>query len=222
MKKVIITGSTGMVGKGVLLECLEDSRIKEVTIINRSTLHIKNKKLKEVILKDFKDLPDLAPDFSSYDACFYCMGISSAGMSEEKFSAITYDITKIFVDYCHSQNPDMVFNYVSGEGTDSSEKGKLMWARVKGKTENMMLSKGFKDAYAFRPMIILPEKGVKSGTKLYQFFYVIARPFFPLLRKMKNVTTSSKLGQAMINTLFFPQEQKHLENLGINDLSSKH
>lgn len=219
MKKVIITGSTGMVGKGVLLECLDHPQIEKVLIINRSPLGIQHAKLEEILLADFSEIADLKDDLQGYDACFYCMGVSAVGMPEEKYYQITYTTTEAFADVLYELNPNMVFNYVSGTGTDSSEKGRLMWARVKGKTENMILNKGFKDAYAFRPGVILPEKGIQSKTGWYNTMYTITKPLFPLLKKWKLVTTTTRVGQAMINTLFTPTDKKILENVDINELA---
>ena len=144
---------------------------------------------------------------------------TSLGLSEEKYADITYTMTAALASVLYGLNPQMVFNYVSGTGTDSSEKGRGMWARVKGRTENMVLNMGFKDAYAFRPGAILPEKGVKSKTGWYNALYVLLRPLYPLLRKMKSVTLSSNVGKAMINSVLYPQEQKHLENTDINLLA---
>lgn len=219
-KRVIITGASGMVGKGVLLECIDDHRIEEILIINRRSIHFSHSKVKELLLPDFSMLAEVEAQLMNYDACFYCMGISAAGMSEEKYTHITYSITKEFVDILYHLNPKMVFNYVSGEGTDSSEKGRMMWARVKGSTENIVLNKGFKDAYAFRPGFIIPEKGVTSKTKLYQTFYTILKPVFPLLKKMKSVTTTTIVGKAMIQTVFFPSHKKVLRNKDFNTLVS--
>ena len=221
MSKVIITGSTGMVGKGVLLECLDNPKIEEVLIINRRTLGMQHPRLKEVLLADFSTVESIKDQLEGYDACFYCMGVSSVGMSEEQYTTITYDVTKAFVDVLYELNRDMVFIYVSGTGTDSSEKSRIMWARVKGRTENMVLNKGFKDAYAFRPGAIIPEKGIKSRTGWYNTMYVIMRPFFPMMKRSKNITTTTKLGQAMINVLFSPASEKHPENVDINAFASK-
>ncbi len=219
--KAIITGTTGMVGKAVLLECLESNHVEEVLIINRSPIGMEHPKLKEIIHKDFADISPIKGQLGGYDACFYCMGVSAIGLSEADYTHITYNMTKEFAMTLHQLNPDMVFNYVSGTGTDSSEKGRVMWARVKGKTENLVLNQGFKDAYAFRPGAILPEKGVKSSTFWYQAIYDITRPIFPLFRKFKIAVPSSKLGQAMINSVRFPQELKFLENKDIDELGSK-
>ena len=216
---VIITGSTGMVGKGVLLECIDGDRIENILIINRNPLNLTHPKVKEIIHKDFSEFTSIKEQLVGYNACFHCMGVSSAGMSEQKFNYFTYTMTKALASTLYQINPDMVFNYVSGTGTDGSEKGRIMWARVKGKTENMILKMGFKDAYMFRPGAIIPEGGIKSRTPLYNALYILLRPFFPLLKKMKSVTTTRKLGMAMINVIFNPQPLKHLEGKNINQQS---
>lgn len=214
--KVIITGSTGMIGKGVLLECIDDPAVEQVLIINRNSVGISHPKVQEIIHQDFADLSAIKSQLTGYDACFHCMGISAAGMSEEKYTKITYGMTKELASTLYSSDPEMVFYYVSGAGTDSSEKGNSMWARVKGKTENMILNMGFKDAYAFRPGAIIPERGIKSRTAWYNFFYFIFRPLFPLMKKMKSVTTTTTIGRAMINLVNHPQGEKHLEGAQIN------
>ena len=174
--KVIITGATGMVGRSTLNECLANDKVKEVLAINRRRLGIKHPKLKELIHSDFMNFSDAVEHFKGYDACFHCMGVSSAGVNEEDFSKLTYNITSQLVDTLFEVNPNSVFNYISGAGTDSSENGNVMWARVKGKTENYILNKGFKDAYMFRAGAIIPEKGIKSGTPLYNFLYMVLKP----------------------------------------------
>lgn len=208
-----------MVGRGVLLECLESPRIEKVLIINRTSINLKHPKLEEIILKDFLQVSSIKEKLHGYDACFYCMGISVLGLSEEEYTKITFATTKLFADVLFQINPNLVFNYVSGRGTDSTEKGRVMWARIKGKTENLILSKGFKDAYAFRPGAIIPEKGVKTKTKLYNVLYAIMTPFFPLLKLSSSTTTSSSVGQAMINSLFYPTTNKILEPVDINSMA---
>lgn len=217
---VIITGSTGMVGKGVLLECLDSPKVENILVINRSSLQMQHPKLKEILLKDFTQLATVSDQLLGYDACFFCMGVSVLGLNEEKYTQITLGIIKVFTNLLYQINPRMVFNYVSGTGSDSSEKRRSMWARVKGRTENYILQKGFKDAYMFRPGAIIPERGIKSRTNWYQVFYVVMRPFFDLLKKSKNVTTTSKIGWAMINSVENPQTLKHLENKDINALAN--
>ena len=217
--KVIITGSTGMVGKGVLLQCLEDNRIKKILLVNRTSIKLNNPKIKEIICDNFLNLADYEKDFIGYDACFHCMGISVVGSSDKYYKTTTYDITKIITDLVFKGNKNAVFNYVTGEGTDSSEKGPIRWARIKGKAENYILQKGFKDSYMFRAGIIIPEKGIKSRTKIYNLFYVLMRPVYPILKLLPFITTTSKLGNAMINTLFFNHKKKIINNIHINKIS---
>ena len=221
MKEVLITGSTGMVGRSVLMECMESDKVDKITILNRGPIGFEHPKIKEILLNDFSQIETIRPDLDNFDACFHCMGVSALGMSKENYTHITYTLTKKLTDLMFELNPDMVFNYVSGIGTDSSEKGSSMWARVKGKTENYILNKGFGDAYMIRLGAILPEKGIKSKTGWYNALYVILRPLFPLLKKSSNFISTTAFGQAMINTLFFPQEKKYLENKDLNMLALK-
>ena len=217
--KVIITGASGMIGEGVLLECLESKTIEKVLVINRSTLNRRHPKLEEVLLKDFAQVDSIKENLKGYDGCFFCMGTSAVGKSEAEYTQITYGTVAAFTDVLFDLNPEMVFNYVSGQGTDSTEKGNVMWARVKGKTENKVLNKGFKNAYAFRIGVVIPEKGIKSRTNWYQFFYTIMKPFYPLLKKSENITTTTKVGLAMINSLTKPSANKLLGNREINELA---
>jgi hypothetical protein len=219
MKKVIITGTTGMVGKGVLLECLNSPHIEKVLVVNRSSLQMQHPRLEEILLPDFRNVRAIKDQLKGYDACFFCMGVSVIGLSEEEYTRITLDTTKAFADVLYECNPQMVFNYVSGTGTDSTEKGRTMWARVKGRTENMIFARKFKDAYAFRPGLIIPEKGIKSKTFWYNAVYVLFRPLFPLLKRSKHITTTTRVGLAMINSLRFPGDKKILENKDINRLA---
>jgi len=219
--KVIITGSTGMVGRSTLNECLRNEKVEQVLIVNRKRLGLVHPKLTEVIHADFTNFSPLVDHFKEYDACFHCMGVSSIGMDESQFNTLTFGITKSLADACFTASSSMVMNYVSGTGTDSTEKGKTMWARVKGKTENYILNKGFKDAYMFRLGVLLPEDGIKSSTGWYRIMYVIMAPLFPVLKRMMSVTVSSLFGKAMINTLLYSQPNKHLENKDINALAHK-
>lgn len=218
--KAIITGATGMVGKGVLLECLESPQVESVLVITRTATGIRHNKMKEIIHQDFYDWSGVRQDLKGYNACFFCLGVSAMGLNEEQYAKITYSLTVNFAETLLSLNPDMVFNYVSGAGTDSSTQGRSMWARVKGKTENAILNMGFKDAYAFRPGLILPEKGVKSRTEWYNTFYRIMQPLFPVLKKLSFVTTSTKVGQAMIQTALNSYGKKHLGNKDINSFAN--
>lgn len=199
---VIITGATGMVGKGILLECLDHSSIENVLVIGRSPLKMRHPKLNELIHMDFSDFSEVRDQLTGYDACFFAMGVSSSGMKENEFKHITYDLTLGLAQELVKINPRMTFNYVSGKGTDSTEKGKVMWARVKGKTENDLLNLGFKQAFMFRPNAIIPLRGIKSKTKLYQFMYDY---FLWMIKLMKiispnSVVNTTQLGLAMINS----------------------
>jgi nucleoside-diphosphate-sugar epimerase len=220
MSNVLITGASGMIGKGVLLECIKIPLIKSITLINRSPIDVQNPKIREIILQDFMEIDSIKNQLQDIDACFHCMGVSAMGMNEMQYTRLTFDITKKLADACFELNPKMTFNYVSGAGTDRSEKGRQMWARIKGKTENYILARGFAKSYMFRPGLIIPENGIKSRTKLYQRMYTILRPVFPVLKKMNSVTTTTKIGQAMINTLIKPKyDFVQIDNQRINTLA---
>lgn len=203
MIKVIITGATGMIGRGVLLECLAHEYVGEVLVIGRSSVQIVNQKLKEIIHKDFSDFETIKDRLKGYDACFFCLGISSSGLSEKQYRIITYDYTLSLAKALLGIKPDITFNYVSGEGTDSTEKGRMMWARVKGKVENDILKLGFKQAYMFRPGIIIPLKGIKSKTKVYQFMYDYFLWVVKVIKKLapNSVVNTTQIGIAMINSV---------------------
>lgn len=198
--KVIILGATGMVGRGVLLECLDHPDIDSIMVLGRSSCGVDNPKLREIIHQDFFDYSEIENDLSGYDACFFCLGISAAGMSEKKYHHLTHDLTLDAAEILVEQNPHMTFCYVSGAGTDSTEKGRVMWARVKGATENHLLELPFKAAYMFRPGYIQPMKGIRSKTRIYQTLYSLVGPLYPMLKTLfpQQVTTTEKLGQAMI------------------------
>ena len=219
--KAIITGATGMVGKGVLLECLDHKEITEVLVIGRNPVDVQHPKLKELIHKDFSDFSNATSKLKGYGACFFCMGVSSVGMKEAEYKHLTYDLTLALAKELVQLNPDMTFNYVSGVGTDSTEKGKTMWARVKGKTENDLLSLGFKQAYMFRPGAILPLRGIKSRTKMYQFMY----DYFTWLLKIvktispNSIVTTTQIGLAMINTVLKGYPEKIIHPKDILELS---
>jgi len=220
MSNVLITGATGMVGKGVLLECIRHPQINSITLISRSLVDIQDPKIKQILLDDFLQIDTIRSHLGIIDGCFHCMGVSAVGMSEEQYTWYTFEITRKLADLCFDLNPHMTFNYVSGLGTDSSEKGRQMWARVKGKTENYLLAKGFDKSYMFRPGLIIPEKGIKSRTRLYNQLYSILKPLFPLLKKMNSVTTTTKIGQAMISSLLEPRYAfVYLENKTINKIA---
>lgn len=211
--KVIITGATGMVGEGVLLECLENTAVKEVLMINRRPSPINHSKLKELIVPDFIKL-DESPLLSSYDACFYCAGVSSVGMNEHKYTFVTYDTTLIFAQKLAKLNPEMVFTFVSGSHTDSSEKGKIMWARVKGKTENALMKLSFKGAYNFRPGFMRPFEGQKNVKALFKPIIWVFPHLFP-----KKSLTLKQVGQAMINAVQNGYPKQVLEIADIAELA---
>lgn len=221
MIDVLITGTTGMVGKGVLLECINNPQVKTIILINRSPIDVQSPKINEIILKDFMEIEKVSEQLKGIDDCYHCMGVSAMGLSEEQYTELTFGITQKLADFCFTINPEMTFIYVSGEGTDSSEKGRQMWARVKGKTENYILAKGFKNAVMFRPGFIIPENGIKSRTKLYQRIYTLMSPFFPLLKKLSSITTTTKIGRAMIAVTLNPIENiTHLNNKQINKIAA--
>ncbi|MEK3660241.1 NAD-dependent epimerase/dehydratase family protein [Paenibacillus sp. FSL R5-0744] len=196
--KVIIFGATGMVGQSALRECLMDDRVQEILTIGRKKTEHQHTKLRQIQLSNVAELSSIEHEITGYDACFFCLGVSSAGMKEEEYKRVTYDIALSAGTTLARLNPQMTFVYVSGSGTDSSEKGRSMWARVKGKTENDLLKLPFKDAYMFRPGVILPLYGIQSKTKVYQIFYDVMKPLYPMLKKLNSVITSEQLGRAMI------------------------
>jgi len=197
---VVIFGATGMVGQGVLRECLLDPEVQSVLAIVRSATGRQHPKLRELVHKDFLDFSTVEDQLSGLDACFFCLGVSSAGMSEEKYRRITYDITIAAARTLAPLNPGMTFIYVSGAGTDSTERGRSMWARVKGQTENALLSMPFGAAYMFRPGVIVPLHGIKSKTRAVQLFYTLSGPVLPWLQRHwpNQITTTEKLGRAML------------------------
>jgi uncharacterized protein YbjT (DUF2867 family) len=219
--KVVITGATGMVGKGVLLECLDSREVDSVLLINRRSIDMNHPKLEEIVHNDFYDLSSIENQLIGYDACFFCLGVSAYRMSEEDYSKITYDLTLHFANTLLKLNPEMTFCYVSGQGTDSTEKSRMMWANVKGKTENALLALPFKKAYMFRPGFIQPMRGIKSSTKMYNTMYAIVKPFTPVLKSLfpKSITNTDKVGKAMINCVKIGYNKTHLENKDINQLA---
>jgi uncharacterized protein YbjT (DUF2867 family) len=217
--KVIITGSTGMVGKGVLMECLQNNAVSEIVVINRTSLKIEHPKLKEIIHPNFLDFSSITAHLKGFDACFHCMGVSSMGISEEKYHKFTFGVTENLATTLYAINPLMTFIYISGQGTDSTEKGKSFWARIKGKTENMLFNLGFKNAVAFRPGAIIPGKGIKSKTAWIHVMLAVFKPLFPLIKKLDSVTTTENIGLAMINVVKNSVTIKIVDNKEINKLA---
>jgi uncharacterized protein YbjT (DUF2867 family) len=217
--KVIITGSTGMVGEGVLHECLQHPDVESILVINRKPCGITHPKLKEIIHVDFFNLLPIESGLSGYSACFFCAGVSSVGMKEPEYTRVTYELTMNFAQTISKLNLDMTFCYVSGAGTDSSEKGRLMWARVKGKTENDLMKLQFKNVYAFRPAFMKPTKGQKNVPTFYKYIlwlYPVLHAFFP-----QYFGTLSDVGLAMINCTASGVGKKVLEAEDIAGLAKE-
>lgn len=208
--KVIITGATGMVGEGVLFECLQNASVSEVLIINRRHYEMQHPKLKELLVPDFFKLSDFAAQLTGYDACFFCAGVSSVGKKKGEFTKLTYDTTMAFAKALLEVNNNMVFTYVSGAGTDTSEKGRLMWARVKGKTENDLAALGFRGEYNFRPGIMYPFEGQKNWKKAYKWLAKIIKMLAP-----KKVLPIGEVGKAMINcvTIGYPKNVLEIKDI---------
>jgi uncharacterized protein YbjT (DUF2867 family) len=215
---VLVFGATGMVGQGVLRECLLDPEVGAVVAIGRSPTGRKHDKLRDLVTPDLFDLSAFAADLRGFDACFFCLGVSSAGMSEPDYRRVTFDLTLAVARFLAPLNPGMTFVYVTGAGTDSSGKGRVMWARVKGETENALLRLPFKAAVMFRPAGIVPLHGVRSKTRLYRLAYTLTRPLWPMLYAAfpQFVTTSEKLGRAMLAVAKRGAPKPILESRDIN------
>jgi uncharacterized protein YbjT (DUF2867 family) len=215
--KVIITGTTGMVGEGVLFECLANPAVEQVLMVNRKPYALTHPKLKECIIPDFMKLDNFTAQLTGYDACFFCAGISSIGMKEEEYNHITYELTMNFATKLAGLNPNMVFTYVSGAATDSTEKGKVMWARVKGKTENALMRLPFKKAYNFRP------GGMKAtaGQKNLKGWYPVVAFLYPMFRVLmpNSVSTLQEVALAMINCVSKGYSKQILEVKDIKELA---
>jgi uncharacterized protein YbjT (DUF2867 family) len=218
--RVIIFGATGMVGQGVLRECLIDPGIDRVLVVGRSPTGMRGAKLTEITHGDFTDYSAIEPQLAGFDACFFCLGVSSIGMTEERYRHLTYDITLAAATTLARLNPQMTFIYVTGAGTDSTEKGARMWARVKGKTENDLLKLPFKAAYMFRPGAIQPLHGVMSKTAWVQAIYTATWPLWSVLRRIspRLVTSTEQMGRAMIHVAREGYPRKVLEMEDINSV----
>ena len=216
--RVMITGTTGMIGEGVLMECLANPQVAAVLSVSRKPTGMMDPKLKEFIVPDFLKLSDDEENLRGYDACFFCAGVSSIGMNESDYNRITYDTTIHFAKVLVDQDPQMTFIYVSGAATDSSEKGRLMWARVKGRTENALLNMPFKRVYNFRPGLVKLAPGQKNALTLYKYFAWL----FPLLKVVlpNGTSTMQQVGRAMINSVLFGYEKNVLEVKDINKLGA--
>jgi uncharacterized protein YbjT (DUF2867 family) len=210
---VLIFGATGMVGQGVLRECLLDPNVQLVQTIGRNATGQQNPRLREIVHKDLSNYATIEDNLSGFGACFFCLGVSASGMTEEAYTRITYGITIAAAETLCRLNPKMTFIYVSGAATDSSEKGRMMWARVKGKTENALLRMPFAAAYMFRPGFIEPAQGETSRTKLYRVLFTIAKPLLPLLRRVfpNQILTTEQIARAMLNLVTHPYPKHILE-----------
>jgi uncharacterized protein YbjT (DUF2867 family) len=219
----ILFGATGMVGQGILRECLVDPDVQQILSIARAPSGRHDPKLRELLHTDFFNYSAIEPQLTGFDACFFALGVSSAGMDEAKYKRLTYDLTLAAATTLARLNPQMTFLYISGAGTDSTEHGRTMWARVKGKTENDLLKLPFRAAYMFRPAVIQPLHGIRSKTRLYQIFYSVFNPILPLLKSSfpQYVTTTEQLGRAMLNVARNGYPKPILESKDINSLESR-
>jgi uncharacterized protein YbjT (DUF2867 family) len=216
---VLIFGATGMVGQGVLRECLLDPDVQVVQTVGRTPTGLKHPKLREIVRSDLLDYTEIESALRGFDACFFCLGVSSTGMSESEYERVTYAVTMAAAQTLSRLNPGMTFIYVSGAGTDSSEKGRVMWARVKGKTENALLRLPFKAAYMFRPGAIQPVYGARSKTPAYRVVYSLAKPVLSLLRRLfpRHILTTEELGRAMLLVAKSGARKTILESSDIRD-----
>jgi uncharacterized protein YbjT (DUF2867 family) len=217
---VLIFGATGMVGQAALLECLRDPGVQQVTTVGRSVTGRKDPKLREIVHGDLLNYSYVETQLRPFDACFFCLGIASAGMSEADYSRITYGIAAAAAETLARLNPRMTFIFVSGAGADSTEQGRVMWARIKGKAENAVLRQPFKAAYVFRPGVIQPLDGIRSRTALYRILYVVMRPLIPILRWAfpNMILTTREIGQAMLVAVRKGAPKKVLESGDIRAL----
>jgi uncharacterized protein YbjT (DUF2867 family) len=221
--KVVLFGATGMVGQGVLRECLLDPDVETVLAIVRSSSLPQHDKLREIVQHDLSDLSAIENRLSGYDACFFCLGVSSVGMNEETYRRVTYDLTVSVAKILAKLNSTMTFIYVSGAGTDSTERGRSRWARVKGRTENALLQLPFKAVFLFRPAYIQPLDGIRTKTRLYGAAYALMRPLYPLWKMLfpNYVTTTECVGRAMLGVTRRGFLKPVLENRDINVMCAK-
>jgi len=221
--KVLIFGATGMVGQGVLRECLLAPDVENVVVIGRTSVGILHPKLSELIHADLFDYNAIESELQPFDACFYCLGVSSSGISEATYTRLTFDLTMSAAQTLSRLNPQMRFVYVSGAGTDSTEQGKSMWARIKGRTENALMRLPFKAVYLFRPGVIQPLHGARSKTVQYQLIYSLFNPLLPLLRRLmpSTILTTEVMGQAMLAVTRSGSPKQILEARDINEIAKK-
>lgn len=221
--KVLIFGATGMVGQGVLRECLAAPDVTAVQTVGRAATGVRHDKLREVVRPDLTDLAPVAGELAGFDACFFCLGVSSFRMPEAEYTRLTYDLTMGIAQVLAPINPGMVFAYVSGTGTDSSEQGRIMWARVKGRTENALRRLPFRAVYLFRPGAIVPMNGERPRAAAYRYLAPVLSPLLPLARSLfpDSVTTTEAMGRAMLNAVRRGAPQPVLEPRDINALAAR-
>jgi len=222
--KVILLGATGMIGQGVLRECLSDPGVEAVVALGRGPSRASHPKLRDLVAPDLLDLAPHAAALGGFDACFLCLGVTSAGLAEAEYRRITRDLTVGVASQLARLNPGMTFTYVSGAGTDATERGRSMWARVKGETENALLRLPLRRAYMFRPGLIQPLHGIRSRTPSYRVVYAILAPLFPLLHRLlpDHLTTTERLGRAMLAAARHGAPRQVLEVRDINGLAGAH
>lgn len=220
--KVIVFGATGMVGQAVMRECLADARVTDVLVVGRSRARVSSPRVTQIVHQDFLDFGSIAPELTGYDACFFCLGVSAAGMSEPAYRRVTYFVTMAAARELAEQNPSMRFLYISGAGTDSTEHGRLMWARIKGETENAVLSLPF-HGYALRPGYIQPMHGVRSRSALYRNMYRITGGLYPVLSRVagKYVIASDDLARAMLAVAAHGTPKRILESSDLLELAGR-
>lgn len=218
--RVLLFGATGMIGQGVLRECLRDPQVTEVVALVRRPTGQTHAKLRELIHGDFFDYRTIEADLAGFDTCFFCLGVSAAGLGEAEYSRLTHDLTLAAAETLARLNSAMTFVYVSGAGTDSTERGRTMWARVKGRTENDLWRLPFKAVYLFRPGLIQPLHGIRSRTGWYRLIYCLLRPLFPILRALApdSFTTTERMGWAMLRVASEGAPRAVLETVDINRL----
>lgn len=218
--RVILFGATGMVGQGVLRECLLDPGVERVLAVGRTATPQREEKLHDLVVANFLDFSAVERELSGYDACFFCLGITSAGMTEADYRRVTYDFALAAAQTLVRINPEMTFVFVSGAGADSTGRGRVMWARVKGQTENALLALPFKGVYVFRPAAIQPLHGIRSKTSWINAAYAVLGPLYPVFKRLvpDYVTTTEQVGRAMLVVARRGAPKRVLENADINRL----
>ena len=216
--RVILFGATGMIGQGVLRECLLDSRVTRVLSVGRAASGKTHAKLEDLVLRDLTDYSAVMERLAGLDACFFCLGVSSAGLAEVEYRAVTVDLTMAAASALLRASPGVRFNFISGAGSDSSEQGRTMWARVKGHAENALLALPFAQVTIFRPGVIQPLHGITSRTPVYRVLYTVLAPLIPLIEAIApgQITTTERVGRAMINVAAHGSPKRILESADIN------